>query len=158
MEIFLIIIVILFVTFCVYSNGSGARKYARGIHNRSHEKGRVRYSYRVPYTRKQVVGMLCQKSGKDRLDYEFDEEKMEICLSNKYYAQADAVSLFAQGTADKGRMTKGKWFDVTVEEREEFSILKVTEQGFLTPRTASEVFGLMNAFFVEKLGAVPYEA
>ena len=137
MEIFLIFMVILFVAFCVYSNGSGARKYAGGIHNRSHEKGKVRYSYRVPYTRQQVV---------------------EICLSNKYYAQADAVSLFAQGTADKGRMTKGKWFDVTVEEREEFSILKVTEQGFLTPRTASEVFGLMNAFFVEKLGAVPYEA
>lgn len=158
MEIFLIIIVILFCVFCAYSNGRSARKYSRGIHNRSREKGKVSYFYRVPYTRGQVAGMLCQKNEKDRLDYEFDEERMELCLSNKYHEQEDAVNLLAQGTANKSRMTKGKWFDIEIEEREGYSILKVTEQGFLTPRTASEVFGLMNAFFVEKLGAVPYEA
>ena len=145
MEILLIIIVILFCVLCAYSNGRSARKYSRGIHNRSREKG-------------QVAGMLCQKNEKDRLDYEFDEEKMELCLSNKYHEQEDAVNLLAQGTANKSRMTKGKWFDIQIEEREGYSILKVTEQGFLTPRTANEVFGLMNAFFVEKLGAVPYEA
>lgn len=158
MELFLIIVVILFCVFCGWSNMRSARKYSKGIRNRSHKNGKVSYFYRVPYTKEQLIGMLRQKSGKDRLDFEFDEEKMEICLSNKYHVQEDAVSLLAQGTANKSRATKGKWFDVIIEEREDCSVLQVMEQSFLTPRTASEVFGTMNAFFVEKLGAIPYEA
>lgn len=158
MELCLIIVVILFCVFCGYSNMRSVRKYSRGVRNHSHKNGKVSYFYRVPYTGEQVVGMLRQENAKDRLDYEFDEEKMEICLSNKYHVQEDAVNLLAQGTANKSRATKGKWFDVVIEEREDCSVLQLTEQSFLTPRTASEVFGLMNAFFVEKLGAIPCEA
>lgn len=151
MEIILILGCIALCAVCVISNQRTARQYTKGVHNRSQKNGKNSFFYRVPYTREQTVGMLSHKSEKDRLDYEFEPETMEICLMNKFYAYAEK-----QYTMSGGK-THGKWYDIEIEEQEDFCILKVTEQKLWTPNSANEVLGLINAFFVEKLGAVPCE-
>ena len=151
MEIILILGAIALCALCIISERRTAFKYGKGVRNRSQKNGKNSFFYRVPYTKEQIIGMLSQKSERDRLDYEFEPETLEICMMNKYFAYAEK-----QYTMSGGK-THGKWYDIQIQEQGEFCILKVTEQKFWTPNSANQVYGLMNAFFVEKLGAVPYE-
>lgn len=149
MEFILILACIALCVVCVISERRTARKYTKGVHNRSQKNGKNSFFYQVPYTKEQIVSMLQHKSERDRLDYEFKPETLEICLMNKYYAYAEK-----QYTMSGGK-THGKWYDIQIREQGGFCTLQVTEQKFWTPNSANQVFGLMNAFFVEKLGAVP---
>ncbi len=120
------------------------RKYSQGKNNRIYSKDgmRVTYVYSIPHTKERVMEILSHKNAQDQMIYNFDSQSMEIGfkdLDNEFYHRSSIEARYR----------------MRFEEKEDSCLLYLEQINiFYTER---HVLARMNAFWVLKVDAVPYE-